>query len=270
MRKKKIVTTSPEIIEKLKDKEKDILLLVYRYRFLDRNQIQTLLNHKQFNRVIVWLNNLTEKKYLRRYYVKTIQSTPALYSLGTKGRKYFMENSQEYNIRRLSILDRVWYEKANSYEFRSRLQFVADIYLSLLALTKKTGATLKFYTKVDLDGIKHLPKKLPDGFFSITEKNGSSKRFFLVLFRPYELEKKVEGFVRMYFAYYKYGTWQKNNPNPFPEIIFITGENKTKHILENYIKNKLKRERRLVFSLATKDAIKKSGINKKVLEKVTI
>ena len=74
----------------------------------------------------------------------------------------------------------------------------------------------------------------------------------------------------MYFSYYKRGVWQKYNPHPFPEIIFICAEKKTFNFLNVVIKNKLKKESRIIFSLTTQDAIRKYGISKKVLQKVEI
>ena len=46
-------------IPKLKQRQTEILHLLYTYRFLTRTQIQTFLHHKQFNRIIIWLNELT-------------------------------------------------------------------------------------------------------------------------------------------------------------------------------------------------------------------
>jgi len=269
----KKMETKKEIIKKknikLKDKQKEILLLIYRYRFLSRIQIQSLLQHKQYNRVIKWLNELSDNKYLVRYYLKSINSKPAVYSLGSNGRKYLRENAKVYKIQ-VRLLNRIWYEKNTTYEFRNRLQFIAHVYLSLLVLTKKTGATVKFYTAVDLEGMKYLPHTLPDCYFSITEKSCSSKRFFLVTFRPNMIDRDILKRVSVYFSYYKRGYWQRYNKNPFPEIIFITAELKTKYFLINIIKNKLKKYPRLNFLLATQEDVYKFGINKKVLQKVVL
>ena len=56
-------TTSP-----LHARQKEILYTLYRFRFLNRIHIQRLLHHKQFNRIIAWLNNLTTTGYIKRYY----------------------------------------------------------------------------------------------------------------------------------------------------------------------------------------------------------
>lgn len=255
--------------EKLKQRLIDIIILIYRYRFLNRNQIQTLLNHKNFSKINIWLSELTEKKYIKRYYSQTFASSPAVYSLGSKGRKYLREHSQEYKIK-ISLLDRIWYEHNNSNQFRNRCMLLATIYLSLLSLTQKTGATLRLYTEVDLYGMKNLPRKIPEAFFSITEKTGTSKRFFLVMFNPYQIEKDLVRRVSMYFSYYRRGIWQNNNPHPFPEIILLGGENKSKNFLNMIIKRKLVKEPKLSFSLSTWQDIQKYGINKKVLQKVTL
>src|SRR3990172_7174663 len=69
----------------------EILRFLYQFRFLSRNQLQTLLNHKHYNRIIVWLNELTENGYIRRYYDKKRVTVPAIYLLGNKGRKYLKQ-----------------------------------------------------------------------------------------------------------------------------------------------------------------------------------
>ena len=255
--------------EVLKDKQKEILILIYRYRFLNREQIQTLLQHKHHNRIIIWLNELIDKKYLISYYTKSMYSTPALYSLGSQGRKYFRMYAKQYKIH-VSLLDRVWHEKHTSFEFKNRLQFLGDVYLSLISLTRKTDATLTFYTPVDLHGMHNLPKPLPDGFFSITEKTGATKRFFLVILKPFLQNEEMAKQVLLYFSYYQKGIWQQNNLHSFPEIIVICPDLKTKRFLTGVIKNNLKKEPNLSFLLVTQKTIRKQGINKNVLEKVTI
>lgn len=253
----------------LKTKQKEILLLIYRYRFLNRIQIQKLLQQTYHNNIVIWLNELTDKNYLIRYYTKSIVSIPALYSLGPLGRKYLRMHAKKYRIH-VSLLDRVWHEKNTTYEFKNRLQFVAEIYLSLTALTKKTNATLNFHTAVDLHGIHNLPTSAPDGFFSITEKNGLAKRFFIIILKASLRHVDVAKLVTSYFTYYKKGIWQTHNPHPFPEIIIICPDLKTKSFVSGMIKNKLKKGSNLSFLLTTQQLIRKQGMTKTVLHKVTL
>ena len=101
----------------LKNQQINILLLLYQFRFLKRTQIQTLLKHKQFNRVIIWLNELTEKEYIKRYFNQKIAPSVSVYSLGTKSRTYFLKNPDEKI--HMSLLERVWREHKYSVAFRN-------------------------------------------------------------------------------------------------------------------------------------------------------
>ena len=44
-------------------KQQEIPKLIYKFRFLNRIQIQTLLNHKDKRRINSWLKDLSEKEY---------------------------------------------------------------------------------------------------------------------------------------------------------------------------------------------------------------
>src|SRR3989344_4422935 len=52
------------IIPYITPKQQEIPKLIYTFRFLNRLQIQKLLNHKYHKRIIDWLNDLVEKEYL--------------------------------------------------------------------------------------------------------------------------------------------------------------------------------------------------------------
>ena len=50
-------------------KQLEILLLLYRFRFLNSPQIQAILNHKYHHRIQTWLNDLLTKDYIGQLYV---------------------------------------------------------------------------------------------------------------------------------------------------------------------------------------------------------
>lgn len=251
---------------KLKPRLEEILILIYKFRFLNRHQIQTLLNHKTFNRIIIWLNELTDKKYLKKYSDPKNITISSIYSLGTAGRKHFLENNQQ-NIQ-LHLLDRVWKEERYTQTFRAHCLILADIYLSLLTLVKKSSAKLNFYTKTDLTDMKYLIREEPDSYFSITEQNGLTKRYFLDIFNPYLKYDYLIKRVKQYSYYYSKNYWQDNNKTPFPEIIFVCCDYKTKNNLIKIIQRELKHQENLIFYLTTVEEIKHQGLTRKVLQKV--
>ena len=255
--------------EKLKLRQINILILLYKYRFLNRIQIQKLLNHKQFNRVIIWLNEMTGKKYLKRYYSKRLAPYPAVYSLGVKGRKYLKEIKDKKGIQ-TPLLDRVWKEYTYSESFRNHCLFLADIYISLLSLVNKTKAKLTFYTKTELTNMQYLILPEPDAYFSIRERTGLSKGYFLDIFNYYSRDKWLVKRAHQYFNYFSKEYWQDYNSNPFPEIVLVCPDNSRKGLLERVIKKGLKGEENLTFYLTTWSDIKHQGMNRQVLHKVEI
>ena len=261
--------TKPEIT----DLQHDIHNHLYKFRFLNRQHIQTLLNHKSRTYVIDWLNDLTKRKYLKRYYTEKMKlaGLPAIYSLWLKGRKYLkkLRDKEGHKEFKLSQLNRVYREHTTSMAFKIKCMSVAEIYLSLMRLTKNSNANLNFFTKVDLKGMKYLIRPEPDAYFAIEEKDKNIKRYFLDLVDIYLPQDDLEARIRRYINYFKKDYWQDNTGHPFPEIIMIVSNNSLKTSLNNFIAERLDEE--LVgmnFYLSTRQEIKQQGINRQVLHKV--
>ena len=77
-------------LPKLTTKQQEIIHLLYRYRYLDRIQIQTLMRHKDKRRVLAWLKDLRDKDYVEWIYSTDFieKSKPAIYYLGINGVRY--------------------------------------------------------------------------------------------------------------------------------------------------------------------------------------
>lgn len=247
----------------LKPKQTNILYLLYKFRFLNRIQIQTLLKHKYYSRITLWLNDLTKYKYVSCEFNRTIGNTPSVYSLGTKGRKELLGQKNIKN----HLLERVYQEKKASPQFKSRSMRIADIYISLVNLTEKNKAKLTFLTETDMSGVKYLPLPRPHAFFSI-EQEKAKKRYFLEVFDERVSNKWLFKRVQQYFHYFEENYWQDHNKNPFPEIIFVYCALDTKKELEKFIKRRVDEFEGISFSLASWEDIKRRGLNKEILYKV--
>ncbi len=257
------------IPSQLKKRQKEILLLLYRFRFLKRSQLQILLNHKQFSRIIIWLNDLTKNTYVRRYFDQKIAPDVSVYSLGTSARSYFIKHPEEKMHTKL--LDRVWREQKYSLSFRNHWVLLADIYISLLSLTKETGATLKFWTQVDLHGMKYLIKPAPDTFFSITEKSGLVKRYFLDIFDSNPTRGEMYTRISQYIYYFQKQYWQDHNKTSFPIIIFVAPNDWAKGYLQRTTRKLLQQKGiEIEFYLTTWTEIQKHGFNRQTLHKIIL
>jgi hypothetical protein len=81
-------------------KQEEIITLVYRFRFINRAQLQRLFNHKDARRINTWLRDLVAKNYLGRIYSrKLLENTkPAIYYLQNNGIIWIRyEKGEEYD-----------------------------------------------------------------------------------------------------------------------------------------------------------------------------
>jgi hypothetical protein len=74
-------------LPKLTKKQQVILRLLYRYRFLNRIQIQALMSHKDPKTINLWLRDLRAKGYVEWIYSTHFaeKTKPAIYYLGLNG-----------------------------------------------------------------------------------------------------------------------------------------------------------------------------------------
>lgn len=258
-------------LKKLKPHFEKITILSYRFRFLNTDQFQILFHHKHKERIRTWLNKLTTDKYLKRYYRKKLDEEPAAFSLGTLGRKYFLAHPEIPDIN-TTLLDRVWREAKYTKTFKNHCLFLVDIHISLLKFVKGAGLkeeNLKFFTNVDLQGVQHLLKQKPDGYFVIKQKDGTQKKYFIEVFDWYFNRKKIEIRINKYIKYFESNTWQNNFKTSFPEVILVVPNYILRHDLNESIKKQLERKRlNMIFHLSTWDEIKRLGITRDTLHKV--
>lgn len=256
-------------MSKLTIKQLEILKLIYKFRFLNRTQLQSILNHKQKQKIIIWLNKLTEQKYLKRYFDKKLATIPAAYSLGSTVRKYYLkEKPKDIN---LTILDRVWRESGSTQKFKKHWMLVADIYISLLNLIRKDNkGKLTFFSKTDLKGVQYLILPEPDAYFTLEDPTGLIKRYFLDIFDDLTPRMILRKRIKQYFSYFEKNYWQEHMKHDFPEIIIVCPDQTSKNYLNSFIRRTLNDTQvNLSFYLALRSDIQINGLNRGVLQKVT-
>ena len=106
-------------------KQLEILLLLYRYRFLNRIQIQKFLEHKNDTRITAWLRDLNKNEYIGRIYsFKLLENTnPAIYYLMTKSRNILKD--QEYTTK--IGLSHIYREHMRSVAFQNHWVSIGDL-----------------------------------------------------------------------------------------------------------------------------------------------
>lgn len=253
-------------INTLTAKQTNILLLLYRFRFLDRLDFQTHFHHKTPRRINSWLKELSEQQYIGRIYSRGFKENvkPAIYYLNTKSR-LLLKNKKGIDN---TLINRIYREKKRSKTFIEHCQLVAKIYFYLSSLAEKSHAKLHFYTKTDLSGFDYLLDPLPDAYIAI-EENGNTKRYFIEIFderKPrFILRKRIE----QYFEYSDSREWEETTKHPFPAIIFICPNQFIKDFLLRYLKSlSEEQESDISVYLGLKSEIQQSGLSKEVLKKV--
>lgn len=162
-------------------KQKEILLLLYRFRFLNRLHIQTYLKHKDPTTINIWLKDLVEKEYIHRIFKRswTENNQPAKYYIGKNGIRFLKTQEQCHK----EYLRKLYREKDRSQTFIGHCLFIADAYLQLQEATKESSSFYQFYTQSDLTPGSIMQEILPDFFIA---KNATKKPKYFA----YELIKE--------------------------------------------------------------------------------
>ncbi|GAC1387349.1 MAG: hypothetical protein NVS1B7_1610 [Candidatus Saccharimonadales bacterium] len=123
-------------------KQKTILELLYKYRYLDRIQIQKALKHKDKRRIQAWLKDLREKQYVEWIYsTDFIEKTkPAIYYLGINGIRYLKALDQYPN----EEIRKRYKDKNRSRTFVDRSLLIAACGLELAS-----SLNFRFITEAD-------------------------------------------------------------------------------------------------------------------------
>ncbi|HUD07392.1 MAG TPA: replication-relaxation family protein [Candidatus Saccharimonadales bacterium] len=144
-------------LPKITTKQQDIIELLYRYRFLNRIQIQQLMGHKDKRRVLSWLKDLRDKDYIEWIYSRDFseKSKPAIYYIGINGVRYLktVQWNDNGTLAPFYPLDEVrkrYKENERSRTFIDRSMLIADCCMMLeQANTDKIKPRYTYITEAD-------------------------------------------------------------------------------------------------------------------------
>lgn len=251
----------------LTTKQIEIINYLLKFRFLNRIQIQTLLNHKDPRRINAWLTDLTNQKFLGRIYSHKFgeNTKPAIYYLGLKSLK-LLKQQKDVNP---AVLNRLYREKQRSVKFIENSIFITDFYLHLLQSNPQNKTKLHFFTKTNLEGLNYLPLPHPDAYIAIEELKTKIKRYFLEIFQEDSPRFVMCKRIQQYYEYFETDLWQNNTHHPFPSVLIICPDNSTKKFLGKFILQTFEEEMgEIELYLATKDEVKHMGTGENVWKKV--
>jgi len=257
-------------------KQEEILEHLYKYKFLDRKQIQAFLNHKYHKRINDWLKDLTEKEYINRIYSNKFgeNTKPAIYYLALNGIR-FLKAQNEYPI---EVIRKLYRLKDRSTDFIEKSTLIGWIVLELKATANKshnkeeenelsysiaTATDLanpeyrfNFLTEYNVDlVVKRLKKKK-------TGKRTNSTYFLLTIIAPtlprYSIRHQVKKFIELYNGY----EWDDINET-FSTIMIICPTLATMIYTKRMTKKLLEDEDKpkgLHIQFATADKVKELGV----------
>ena len=250
-------------IPTITNKQKTILYLLYKFRFLNRIQIQTLLNHKTHNRINTWLKDLTDKGYIGQKLNTSskINNAPAIYFLKRHGMHFV--KIQDYAEK--AYISKLYQEATRSDNFISNCLLIADSYIDL---QKKYGTKegFTFYTRSEysLDGI------IKEIFPFFVFRKGKTAQYLVAEIFPEKPRFFILQRINQYITFFTKGDWIKQEQPP--TILFICPNNQ----IEEYVTKKTKlicveeNIEDLEIQTTTKDQIINHGITGDVWGEVTI
>jgi hypothetical protein len=188
------------ILPAITPKQQEILKLLYKYRFLNRTQIQTLLKHKDKRRIITWLKDLREKEYIDWQYDATnfiAKSQPAIYYLSLNGIRY-LRSLNEYPANELR---KRYKEPTRTMVFIDRCLLIADCYIALIAKSNDelwyTFSLPADYT--DPNDLHHYLSEINPHLYISKHQGDSVTEYLLENFEQtlprYQLRKRLSDYV---------------------------------------------------------------------------
>lgn len=258
------------------NKQQAILKLLYRYRFLDRLQIQAFMRHKNNRRIAEWLKDLRDKRYIEWIYDGddfANKTKPAIYFLGLNGIRW-LRNNEDYPSEELR---KRYKESSRKQDFITRCLLIAGCCLNLETKTaKKTHYSFvnaSDYTTPDSNYI-FLSELQPHlCFVKTTPRNKNA--YLLEIFNSstprYMVKKRLDDYVR----YLKDNEWESETGDGESPIVLIAcptikdlayAKRRTHKLLHNTWGEDIPED--IILRFAAIDKLKSAGVTGTIWEDV--
>lgn len=227
-------TNIHDLALKLSLRKKDILFLLYRFRFLQSKHLQFLLSQKAHSRMRIWIAELKRQSIIGSISIPTCAQgrLPEVYYLETNG--FRIINALQINTSSSSTLSHK--EKIHFFLLHHALA-TADLAVLIGKYYKKNAVPYCLYTRGELDMfVKHVPIK-PDLFLKIEDK-----AYFLEVDRETKSEYKMVIKMKNYLRFYANNSWHKFQEDLYPGIIFVSLSDYRQVKLQKLFEELLKQE----------------------------
>lgn len=257
-------------------KQQTILKLLYRYRFLDRIQIQAFMGHTDKRRSSRWLKDLREKQYIEWIYDKNNfaeKTKPAIYYLDLNGIRY-LRTLEKHPTTELS---KRYKEATRQPGFMARCLLIADCGINLTA--KTVGRTrYMFVTAADYinpDNDYTFLAELQPHLCFVKQTPSAKKSYLLEVFDSTTPRYMVKKRIKDYLEYLCSGDWEEETEDEKPPIVLLACQTKAELI---YVKRRIRKvlvenfepNEDIHLRVTTTDKLKLQGITDKIWEEVKI
>lgn len=253
-------------------KQQEIPKLLYKFRFLNRLQIQKHLGHKDKRRINSWLKDLSEKEYLEKVAKDNTfeqRTKLTIYRIGINGIRFLgIQNDCSSEI-----IKKLYKDKNRSDNFINKCILLSDVYLTL-----KINVSFEIITSDDLISPEfhfHFLKDFsPDLVYKETKKTKSKSKHIYNLLTVFETtlpRYSIRKSVRNYFDFYQSSEWEENTGKTFPIVLFICPTKTDLIYVKRYSKKLLEENQSpedLRIRFSTVDEVKEFGITGEIWEEV--
>ena len=233
----------------LKDKQIDILELLYKYRFSSRQILLESLkgsagtDNNLYQKLEVLIKHeLVFKRYEPRL---KLLGVPYAYSLTPKGVKALQKLPNHEHITETII--KGWYRnKTVDQRFVNRTMAIHK-YTNLLA---KFYPSIKVFTQRDLAKFSYFPKRLPDAVLSLAAEEGTPLRYFFDIIPSGMPRKAIDGKLMNYCSFFEDAGWEVTKSDN-PAILLVASNGRTERQLQYIARARLQRHDELDLRIFT-------------------
>ena len=235
------------------EKQKEIIELAYKFRFINRHHVQKLLNHKDARRINAWLKELTEYNFLGRIYShKLLENTkPAIYYLSGEGIR-FIQKQHKFELKDVK---KFYGDKKASQKFIDHCIVITEFFVKMKVYERISKNTYTFKTKTECYTNEVLNDLKPDLYMEKTKKRKKDS-FFMDIFDPHVPRYALRYRIKQYIEFYEHD-WDEEYKFPYV-LLVLPNAQKIRH-LRRYTQ-KQEYDSDIIFQFTTQERLLKEEI----------
>jgi hypothetical protein len=207
-------TSKPKSRKQLNDKQKDILLILYKFRFITVELVVKYQKDISRRYTNTRLRILLEQEYIGRNYDANyrIDRKQAIYYLLPNGINFLKKDPDLNSI----VLNTIYDDKKRTSQFINHCLDFLKLYLKLHDLY---GSSLSFYSKSEQAEYDYFPRPLPDAYF-ILETEQTSSQYMLEIVEASTQSWVIKKTLKRYINHVESGDWDETDSD-YPTLLLV-------------------------------------------------